>query len=82
MQEGMRMLLGGHFGPPIYTYQLGTMAAEVYVGGRGYQLFIVGERLASYLGEAKSLGDCKEEIKTLEMLVESAAFKLEAAKYC
>ena len=81
MQGGVRMLLEDYFGSPIYSHELGTVAAEVYFSAEGYQLFIVGERLASYLGQAMSLEDCKDEIKTLETLVESPAFRLEAEKY-
>ena len=76
------MLLELCFGPPIYTQPLGSVTAEVYPCEEGYKVFIVGENLASYLGVSVSLEDCKEEIKSLECLVQSDVFRREIAKYC
>lgn len=75
------MLLVPYFGPPIYTQSLGSVTAEVYSCEEGYKVFIVGENLASYLGVSDSLEDCKEEIRSLECLVESQAFQQEIAIY-
>ena len=69
------------FGPPIYTQSLGSVTAEVYSCEEGYKVFLVGENLASYLGVSDSLADCKEEIRSLECLVESEAFQQVIANY-
>lgn len=79
--EGVRMPREDRFDPPIYPYQLGSVAAEVYFVCGRYRLFIVGERLASYLGQEKSLEACKQNIKSLELLIGSDKFKLEVERY-
>ena len=76
------MLRELHLGSPIYSHELGSVVAEVYYTGAEYQVFIVGERLASFLGSSTSLDDCMEEISSLQCLVESDAFQGEVAKYC
>jgi len=75
------MLLAPYYGPPIYIQSLGSVTAEVYSCEEGYKIFIVGENVASYLGVSDSLEDCKEEIRSLECLVESEEFQLEIANY-
>ena len=69
------------YGPPIYSRALGSVTAEVYPSEEGYKVFIVGEHLASFLGTSTSLEDCKEEIRSLERLVESDVFQREVAQY-
>ncbi len=73
------MLLESYFGPPVYTRHLGTVSAEVYQSEDTYRVFIVGETVASFLGNSTSLEDCKEEIRCLESLVESDVFQREVA---
>ena len=75
------MLLERQYGPPVYTQALGIVSAEVYASNEGYQVFIVGEELVSFIGSTPSLDDCKEEIRCLEALVKSDDFQREAAKY-
>ena len=75
------MLLETYFGPPVYTRHLGTVSAEVYQNEDTYQVFIVGETVASFLGKSTSLEDCKEEIRCLESLAESDVFQREIANY-
>ena len=75
------MLLESYFGPPVYTRQLGTVSAEVYQSDNTYRVFIVGETVASCLGNSTSLEDCKEEIRCLESLVESDVFQREVANH-
>ena len=69
-------------GSPVYSQKLGLVEAEVYATGAGYQVFIVGETLTSYLGSSLLLDDCLEEIRSLKQLVESETFQQEVAKYC
>ena len=66
---------------PVYSQVLGEVTAEVYLGENGYDVFIVGDSVASFLGTGASLEDCKEEIKALERMVKSDLFKGEIAKY-
>ena len=75
------MMLDLRTGRPIYSQALGTVTAEVYRSEEGYSVFIVGDRLASFLGTATSLEDCKEEIKSLERLVASEVFQREVARH-
>ena len=75
------MLLESYFGPPVYTRHLGTVSAEVYQSEHTYRVFIVGETVASFLGNSTSLEDCKEEIRCLESLVETDVFQREIANY-
>ena len=75
------MLQERHLGSPVYSQTLGLVEAEVYATDSGYQVFIVGESVISYLGSSCSLGDCLEEIKSLQQLVESETFQEEVAKY-
>ena len=67
---------------PVYSRVLGEVTAEVYLGENGYNVFLVGDAVASFLGTGASLEDCKEEIKALERLVNSDLYKREIAKYC
>ena len=76
------MLLERHLGSQVYSQKLGLVEAEVYATDAGYQVFIVGECLTSYLGSSLSLDDCLEEIRSLKQLVESETFQQEVAKYC
>ena len=76
------MLLERHLGSQVYSQKLGLVEAEVYATDAGYQVFIVGETLTSYLGSSLSLDDCLEEIRSLKQLVESETFQQEVAKYC
>ncbi len=75
------MLQERQSGSPVYSQNLGLVEAEVYATESGYQVFIVGEDLRSYLGSSFSLDDCVEEIRSLQQLVESETFQQEAAKY-
>jgi len=75
------MLLESYFGPPVYTRHLGTVSAEVYQSEDTYRVFIVGETVASFLGNSTSLEDCKEEIRCLEYLVASDVFQREIADH-
>ncbi len=75
------MLLESYFGPPVYTRHLGTVSAEVYHSEDTYRVFIVGETVASFLGNSTSLEACKEEIRCLESLVESDVFQREVANH-
>ena len=49
------MLLERQYGPPVYTHALGTLSAEVYSSDKGYQVFIVGDELVSFIGSTPSL---------------------------
>ena len=75
------MLLESYFGPPVYTRHLGMVSAEVYQSEDTYRVFIVGETVASFLGNSTSLEDCKEEIRCLESLVASDVFQREIANH-
>ena len=75
------MLLQSYFGPPVYTQDLGAVSAEVYHSDHTYRVFIVGETVASFLGNSASLEDCKEEIKSLETLVASDVFQREISNH-
>ena len=75
------MLQERHLDSPAYSLNLGLVEAEVYATDSGYQVFIVGESLNSYLGSSFSLDDCIEEIRSLQQLVESETFHQEVAKY-
>ncbi len=76
------MLQERQLGSLVYSQNLGLVDAEVYATEAGYQVFIVGENLKSYLGSSFSLDDCLEEIRSLQLLVESGYFQQEVAKYC
>lgn len=76
------MLQERRLGSPVYSENLGLVDAEVYATDAGYQVFIVGESLKSYLGSSNSLDDCLEEIRSLRQLVESETFQQEVTKYC
>lgn len=58
---------------PIYTEMLGLVSAEVYQYDGVYALFLVGDQVACFLGNCKSLEDCQEEIKSLRKLAKSLA---------
>jgi hypothetical protein len=75
------MLQERRLGLPVYSQKLGLVEAEVYATNAGYQVFIVGENVNSYLGSSFSLDDCIEEIESLQQLVESEEFQQEVAKY-
>ena len=51
---------------PIYSQEIGLARAEIYQSEEKYELFIVGDNLASFLGSADSLDDCMEEIRSLQ----------------
>ena len=53
---------------PTYTEALGLVSAEVYEYDGVYSLFLVGDKVACFLGNCNSLDDCREEIKTLSKL--------------
>ena len=76
------MLLKRNLGSPVYSQKLGLVEAEVYASDIGYQVFLVGEHLASFIGASADLSDCIEEIKSLRCLVESDVFRREVARYC
>ncbi len=76
------MLVNRNLGSPVYSQTLGMVEAEVYASDVGYQLFLVGEHLASFIGVSTDLSDCIEEIKTLQSLVKSDTFRREVARYC
>ena len=78
---GVRMLQERRLGSPVYSQNLGLVEAEVYATDAGYQVFIVGETLTSYLGSSLLLDDCLAEIRSLQVLVESEAFQQEVGKY-
>jgi len=75
------MLQERRSGSPVYSQNLGLVEAEVYATDTGYQVFIVGENLRSYLGSSYSMDDCLDEIGSLQQLVESETFQQEVAKY-
>ena len=76
------MLLERLFGPAVYSQVLGEVVARVYSSGARYLVFIVGEHLASFLGDFEALEDCLEEIDSLESLVQSDVFQKEVARHC
>ena len=51
---------------PIYSQEIGLARAEIYQSEGRYELFIVGDNLASFLGSSESLEHCKEEIRSLQ----------------
>ena len=51
---------------PIYSQEIGLARAEIYQSEGKYELFIVGDNLASFLGSSESLDDCIEEIRSLQ----------------
>ncbi len=53
-------------GAPIYSQEIGLARAEIYQSEGRYELFIVGDNLASFLGSSDSLDDCIEEIRSLQ----------------
>ena len=65
------MLLEAYFGPRIYSQPIGDITTEVYRAEEGFQVFLVGDHIAAFLGTAPSLKDCKEEIRALEALAEA-----------
>ena len=78
----MRMLQERQLGSPVYSQNLGLIDAEVYATDAEYQVLIAGETLTSYLGSSLLLDDCLEEIRSLQLLVESETFQREVGKYC
>ena len=52
------MLQERQLGSPVYSQNLGLIDAEVYATDAGYQVFIAGETLTSYLGSSLLLDDC------------------------
>ena len=69
-------------GAPVYSRRLDDLKVEVYYGERGYDVFVVGEELASFLGTAESFDDCLEEIEALQRLVNSDVYRREVARHC
>ena len=55
-------------GPSIYSRRLGLATAEVYFCEEEFQIYIVGDTVASFLGSAESFQDCKEAIDSLQGL--------------
>ncbi len=55
---------------PIYSQEIGLARAEIYQSEGRYELFIVGDNLASFLGSADSLDDCMEEIRSLQRVAD------------
>ncbi len=51
---------------PIYSQEIGLARAEIYQSEGRYELFIVGDNLASFLGSSDSLDDCMEEVRSLQ----------------
>ncbi len=51
---------------PIYSQEIGLARAEIYQSYGRYELFIVGDNLASFLGSSVSLEDCMEEMRSLQ----------------
>jgi len=62
-------------GQLVYAEALGLATAQVYYHDGQYNLFLMGDQVASFLGSAPSLADCQEEIRCLERLVVSDVFK-------
>ena len=65
---------------PVYSQEIGLVAANIYHFEGQYKLFIVGETLATYLGSSESLDDCIEEIRSLQQLADSDRYKREIAR--
>ncbi len=65
---------------PVYSQEIGLVTAEIYQSEGKYQLFIVGDNLASFLGSSESLDDCIEEIRLLQQLADSDLCKCEIAR--
>ena len=63
------------FGPPIYSRPLGLATAEVYFSEGEFQVYVVGDNVASFLGSADSFEDCKEEIDSLQALWTQTYFR-------
>ncbi len=55
---------------PIYSQEIGLARAEIYQSEGRYELFIVGDSLASFLGSSESLDDCIEEIRSLQRVAD------------
>ena len=53
---------------PVYVETVGLATAQVYHHKGVYSLFLVGDQVACFLGNATSLHDCQEEIKSLKEL--------------
>jgi two-component system cell cycle sensor histidine kinase/response regulator CckA len=66
----MRDQLAKYLGVPVYTETLSLATAEVYRVEGMYCVFLVGDRLASFVGNSPSLEDCKAEIKRLKDMME------------
>lgn len=65
---------------PVYSQEIGLVTAEIYQSEGKYNLFIVGDTLASFLGSSESLDDCIEEIRSLQQLADSDRYKREIAR--
>ena len=51
---------------PIYSQEIGLARAEIFQSEGRYELFIVGDNLASFLGSSDSLDDCMEDVRSLQ----------------
>ena len=58
---------------PIYSQEIGLARAEIYQSEGKYELFIVGDNLASFLGSSVSLDECIEEIRSLQRVADCFA---------
>ena len=72
------MMLG--INAPVYSQEIGLVTAEIYQSEGKYELFIVGDNLASFLGSSESLDDCIEEIRSLQQVADSNLYKCEIAR--
>jgi len=72
------MMLG--INAPVYSQEIGLATAEIYQSEGNYELFIVGDNLASFLGSSESLDDCIEEIRSLQQVADSNLYKCEIAR--
>lgn len=52
----------------VYEETIGLVTAAIYCYKNEYRLYLLGDRLASFLGSAPSLADCQEEIRCLKRL--------------
>lgn len=62
-------------GALVYSEKVGVVTAEVYKKGEAHSVFLVGDRLACFLGSSISLDDCKDEIRCIKALSQSDLFK-------
>lgn len=72
----MRDQLSKYLGVPVYTEVLSLATAEVYRIEGAYCVFLVGDRLASFVGSSPSLEDCKTEIRRLKEMMEPQVVNL------